>query len=105
MSSTVRQPPSPLDVAYKELTGRLAEVGEDKVDRSKVAKAGTSLTQRQLALVFPGNDRAPPTVANLGQSASAEDRAAELLTLVHASIRIETGDPRDVFGKGGGGGS
>ena len=149
MSSSVQQRPTLFEAAYQELRDKLADVSQQKVDRALLSEAGMTLAQRELALVFPGKDRAPPTVANLKRyidaliigaetlthhvaafggipaptdefdrhglkpmslaySATAEERvavASELLALVHASLRIRTDNPRDVFQKGGGGGS
>ena len=94
MSSSVKQRPPTFDVAYRELTDKLAHVGEGKV--GGVPRETDELDRHGLKPI------------SLAQSALAEERLAvdpQLLALVHASSRIRAEDPRDVFGKGGGGGS
>ncbi len=80
MSSTIQQRSPAFDAAYKELKDKLADVGEQKVDRTSVPESGTSLAQRELSLVFPGNDRALPTVANLSRYIDALIKGAQTLT-------------------------
>lgn len=94
MFSRIEPRPTAFDPAPEELTDKLADAGNHTVDG----------TLRDAARdVLAGEGGGP---LSLPRSAEADGRPAiEAAALAHASRRIRTGDPREVFAKGGGGGT